>query len=87
VSLYGTGFGPTIPPTPSGVIVHPPYGLTVSPITVTIGGVSQIVNAYVTAAGEWQMNVNIPNLPSGDHLLQASVGGMQTRPNVFISVQ
>jgi uncharacterized protein (TIGR03437 family) len=73
---------------PAGVVVNPPYGQTVLPITVTIGGVSQTVSGYITAAGEWQMNVTIPNVASGDEPLQATVGGISTPNNkVFISVQ
>jgi uncharacterized protein (TIGR03437 family) len=86
VSLYGTGFGATNPPTPAGVVISPPYGQT-SLVTVSIGGVSQTVNAYVTAAGEWQINATIPSVPSGDQPLQATVGVLQTLGRVFISVQ
>lgn len=87
VELFATGFGATSPPTPAGVVINPPYGQTVAPITVTIGGLSQTVNAYVTAAGEWQLNVTIPSLPSGDQTLQVTVGGLQSPGGVFITVQ
>jgi uncharacterized protein (TIGR03437 family) len=61
---------------------------TVYPVTVTIGGISQTVNAYIVGAGLWQMNVTIPlTVGSGDNTLQATVDGVTTPTGVAITVQ
>jgi uncharacterized protein (TIGR03437 family) len=87
VELYGTGFGPTDPPVPAG---HAFSGAapTTTPITVTIGGISQTVTGYIVGAGLYQLNVTIPaNASSGDLPLQAAAAGLQTPDGVRITVQ
>ena len=55
---------------------------------VTIGGVPATVSfAGLVAAGLFQFNVIVPNAGSGDQLLQATVGGVTTPANVFITLQ
>jgi uncharacterized protein (TIGR03437 family) len=88
VELFGTGFGPTNPVVPAGKALSIPAPKTVQQVSVTIGSVSQTVDAYVVAAGLYQMNVTIPqNVASGDLPLRATAGGSQTPSTVLISVQ
>jgi uncharacterized protein (TIGR03437 family) len=88
VELFGTGFGPTNPVVPAGHALSIPAPKTVQQVSVTIGGVSQTVDAYIVAAGLYQMNVTIPqNVASGDLPLRATAGGSQTPSTVLISVQ
>lgn len=88
IILYGTGFGPTLPATPAGEIVTAPAPLA-TPATVRIGNIDAGVQwAGISAAGLWQLNVRIPDvLPDGDAPVVAGVGGVQSQPDVFISIQ
>jgi endoglucanase len=87
VELYGTGFGPTNPPTPTGQLVSKPEP-TENPITVSIGGVNcQVTFAGLIAPGLYQVNATIPaDAPNGDAVLFATVQGQPT-PNVKINIQ
>jgi uncharacterized protein (TIGR03437 family) len=87
VELYGTGFGPTNPPTPTGQLVSKPEP-TANPVTVSIGGVNAIVTfAGLIAPGLYQVNATVPdNAPNGDAVVVATVQG-QPSPNVKITIQ
>jgi uncharacterized protein (TIGR03437 family) len=86
--LYGVGFGPTTPTVPAGQIFSGAAS-TVTPVTVTIGGVSGSVGfAGLVAAGLYQINVTIPTtVASGDQRVQATVNGVQTPPGPVVAVQ
>ncbi len=85
--LYGTGFGPTDPSTPSGQVVSPPARLR-SPVVVRIGGViASVAWAGLVASGEYQINVVVPELPNGDQPVIAEIGGATTQSGAFITVQ
>jgi len=87
VELYGVGFGPTNPTVLAGQLYS---GAAPSPVfpQITVGGVqAQVVFSGIVEAGLFQINVVVPNAGSGDQLLQATVGGMTTQANVFITVQ
>jgi endoglucanase len=87
VELYGTGFGPTNPPVPTGQIVSQPEP-TANQVTVSIGGVnSQVTFEGLVGPGLYQFNATIPvNTPNGDAIVTATVQG-QSSPNVKIPVQ
>jgi len=89
VLLYGTGFGPTSPATPTGQLVTTAVPLPANSITVTIGGVAASVQfAGLTASGLYQLNVTVPSsLPSGDAAVVATIGGVETQSGVSITVQ
>jgi uncharacterized protein (TIGR03437 family) len=89
--LWGTGFGPTDPPTPAGVVVTGAPAVTTSP-TITLNG-SIVAPLVVTpvlspgSAGLYQVPIQLPaNTPSGDVTIQASVGGFQSPNTVTIFV-
>jgi uncharacterized protein (TIGR03437 family) len=86
VILYATGFGPTDPPTQSGVVL--PAGPRVTtPLTVRIGGITADAQGFLSGAGLYQLNVTIPAaLPDGDHQVVAEIGGFRTQDNVLITV-
>lgn len=86
IMLYGTGFGPTNPPTPTNQLVaHPAQAA--NPIMIFIGGVqAQISFAGIVEAGLYQFNVTVPGLPDGDALVTGAVDGVNTQSNVRISV-
>jgi uncharacterized protein (TIGR03437 family) len=89
VLLYGTGFGPTDPATPTGQQVTTAVPLPASSVTVTIGGAAAAVQfAGLTASGLYQFNVMVPSsLPSGDAAVVATIGGVQTQTGLSITVQ
>jgi uncharacterized protein (TIGR03437 family) len=90
VVLWGTGFGPTIPPAPAGVVVSGAPATSTPPI-VTVGGVQVPVISSVLitgTAGLYQITIQLPaNVPTGALALQASIGGVPTQSGVTIFVQ
>ncbi len=87
LSLYGVGFGPTNPPVPAGKVFSGAAASLTNP-SVTIGGVNATVTfAGIIEAGLFQVNVIVPNAGTGDQLLQASIGGLMTPGNVFVTLQ
>ncbi len=89
VILYGTGFGPTQPPTPAGKVVTRAAEIDRSGLTLRIGGLPADVQfAGVVQAGLWQFNVKIPDsLSDGDARVEAEIGGLASQGNLFITVQ
>jgi uncharacterized protein (TIGR03437 family) len=89
--LWGTGFGPTNPPTPAGVVVSGAPAVTTSP-TITLNGsiVAPLVATPVLSpgsAGLYQVPIQLPaNTPLGDVTIQASVGGFISPSTVHIFV-
>jgi uncharacterized protein (TIGR03437 family) len=88
ILLYGAGFGPTTPATPTGQLVTTAAVLANS-VQITIGGVTVTPSyAGLVEAGLYQFNVTVPaSLPSGDAAVVASIGGVQTQSGVSIPVQ
>jgi uncharacterized protein (TIGR03437 family) len=88
VMLYGTGFGPTNPVSPTGQLVTTPAMLANS-VGITIGGVNAIVSyAGLVEAGVYQFNVTVPaGLTNGDAAVVATIGGVQTQTGVSITIQ
>ena len=87
ILLYSTGFGPTTPSTNFGETFSgaPP---TANTVTCTIGGVPATVQfAGLVAPGEYQFNILVPALPSGDNLVVLKVGGITTQANAYLAVQ
>jgi len=88
ILMYGAGFGPTTPalPTADQVTTAEPLANTA---TAAIGGVTATVQfAGLTASGLYQLNVTIPSsLASGDAVVFAQVGGMQTQTGVYVTIQ
>jgi uncharacterized protein (TIGR03437 family) len=87
VQIYGVGFGPTTPPVAAGVAFSGSAPSAVNPV-VSIGGLTaQVTFAGIVEAGLFQLNVVVPNAPSGDQLLTATVGGSTAQSNVYITLQ
>ncbi len=88
ILLYGTGFGPTTPPTPSGQLVAQPTPLA-TPVVVRIGGLdAEVLFAGVTGSGLVQFNVVAPaGLEAGDHAVEIFVAGVPIPPDVYITVE
>jgi uncharacterized protein (TIGR03437 family) len=89
VLLFGTGFGPTDPATPTNQLVTTAAVLPANSVQITIGGVAAAVQfAGLTGSGLYQFNVTVPaSLPSGDAVVVATIGGVQTQTGVSLTVQ
>jgi uncharacterized protein (TIGR03437 family) len=87
ILLYGTGFGPTDPPLPTGQLVTAPAPLAV-PVQLTIGGVTApAAFAGLVSPGLYQFNVAVPGLPGGDAAVLATINGTATPTGVSVAVQ
>ena len=85
VLLFGTGFGPTVPPQPVGRMVA--AAPLAHGISVRIGGVpTRQTFAGLVGPGLYQFNVEIPDLPAGDHEVVIDIEGVSTQPNARIAV-
>jgi uncharacterized protein (TIGR03437 family) len=89
VVLYGTGFGPTSPPVPAGVLISKAVPLA-NPVIAQIGGIDAPVTYAGLAqgyAGLDQINVTIPDTaPDGDLPIVLNVGGVLL-PAALVTVQ
>jgi uncharacterized protein (TIGR03437 family) len=87
LELYGVGFGPTNPGVPAG---QPYNGVANSayPVSVSIGGTPASVSfSGMTLGAVYQINVVVPNVDSGDQIVDASVLGVHAQPNIYVPVQ
>jgi uncharacterized protein (TIGR03437 family) len=61
---------------------------TANPVTATIGGVPATVQfAGLVTSGEYQFNILVPTVPTGDNLVVLKVGGVSTQPGAYLAVQ
>lgn len=76
VILWATGLGPTNPPQPTGQVLSGPVPLA-SPLQISIGG-QTVTPQFVglVFSGVYQINLTIPQLPSGDATITLSVNGV-----------
>ena len=89
ILIYGTGFGPTSPPSVQDQLIQNPLPLAAaSSWQARIGNISASIGfAGLTSSGLYQFNVTVPNVVDGDQPLVVASGGVTTQSGVFISVQ
>jgi uncharacterized protein (TIGR03437 family) len=89
IAVYGTGFGPTAPATPSGMIVSSANPLAdLSQLSITVGAVpAQVRFAGVVASGLYQFNVVVPNVAAGDQPISATIAHVPTQTGVSVTVK
>jgi uncharacterized protein (TIGR03437 family) len=92
IILYSTGFGPTTPAAPSGMVIpaSPAYVTTVLPTATLNNAPVTVVGASLVggSAGLYQISIQIPSsIGSGDLSLQVSIGGMTSPLGLILSVQ
>jgi uncharacterized protein (TIGR03437 family) len=87
IALYGSGFGPTNPAVPNGMLVTTPLPL-VTPPTITIGGTEvQPLFAGLSGVGEYRFVVTVPaTAVDGDVPVSAQLGALTTQANLMIAV-
>jgi uncharacterized protein (TIGR03437 family) len=89
--LWATGFGPTIPASPSGVSVPASGGFsTASAPTVTVNNTPATVYGAALApgsAGLYQIAIQVPTtLADGDWPIQATIGSVASPAGTILSV-
>ncbi|HEY4360356.1 MAG TPA: IPT/TIG domain-containing protein [Bryobacteraceae bacterium] len=89
ILVFGTGYGPSIPPQPSGLLVNasPLGGL----VTVSMAGNRALVqSATLVSPGLYQFNMIVPlGLNSGfDYAMQIGfLGGAQSQVGIYLPIQ
>jgi uncharacterized protein (TIGR03437 family) len=88
ILLYGTGFGPSTPALPTADLVTTAEPLA-NAVTISIGSVAANVEfAGLVESGLYQFNVTVPSsLPSGDAVVVATIGGVESQTGLSITVQ
>ena len=87
IVLYVLGAGPTNPATPAGVAATA-NAVVSSPYELRIGGVRATVEFFGITAGSiglYQLNAIVPQVPAGDQTLELTVGGVDTKQNLYLS--
>ncbi len=88
VVCYGTGFGPTNPAAPEGMVITTPLTLATPPTVSFNGTAGQVLYAGLTYAGLYQINVTIPtSVPAGDVPVVAQAGAGMSPATAMIAVQ
>jgi len=92
IILWGTGFGPTTPPAPTGVQVPSDQTYSTSALpSVTINNIPATVYGAALApgyAGLYQVAIQVPaSLADGDWPIVASIGGVKSVSGIVISVK
>jgi uncharacterized protein (TIGR03437 family) len=87
IELYGTGFGLTTTAIEAASEPTDAYSAN-SRVTVSIGGIPADVRfAGRVGPGLYQINVTVPaDLPSGDHAVIASIGGVSTQDEALVKI-
>ncbi len=82
VIVYGTGLGAVTNPVPAGELTpQDPLSEVVEPVTTTIGGMEATVVFAGLApnfAGLMQVNIEVPQLPLGEHEIVLTADGIQS---------
>lgn len=89
ITIYGIGFGPVVPATPTGVVASGSTALVNMP-NLRFGGVPATLvysGLAPSAVGLYQFNVTVPNVAPGDVALSADAGGVTLNQNCFITVR
>jgi|GEM_PF-1743450 len=86
VLLFGTGWGPTMPASPSPVLVTTPQALA-TPAVIRIGGAPALVQfAGLVGSGLYQFNVVVPDVGPGEQPIEGFVAGVPIERRAFIAV-
>ena len=93
ISLFGTGFGQTMPPVPVGtlpreVLAPGVFSNTLEPVKICFGDVEvePIFAGLSSFVGVYQIVVTVPDVPAGDVLVVAKVAGLRSQDGISIAV-
>ena len=89
LQVFATGLGPTNPAVPAGQVVSKPAPLAdLTQLNITIGGAAaKVQSAAMVAAGEYQINVVVPQLDDGNQPIVATISGVSSQSGVTIPIQ
>ena len=86
VSLFGTGLGATNPAYPEGRLLQGPLAIAVP--VVTIGGrAAKVLYAGLISPGLYQINIEVPDLPGGEHEIVVTAEGTRTLQRALLFVR
>jgi uncharacterized protein (TIGR03437 family) len=87
IAIYLTGLGTKVDPMPAdGMIISTPSVLR-DALDVTLGGAPcTVLYQGLVGAGLYQVNVQIPDIASGDQPLIARIGGVSTQAGPILTV-
>ena len=85
IQLFGTGFGPTNPAIPTGILFTTPAPLAQN-VTATVGGVRAKVAGYLISPGVYQLNLTVPDLSDGDAPISITMGGNSTQAGLMLTI-
>ncbi|HYI96689.1 MAG TPA: BACON domain-containing carbohydrate-binding protein, partial [Bryobacteraceae bacterium] len=86
ISLYATGLGVTTPAYPEGRILEAP--LAIATPTVTIAGRSaKVLYAGLVSPGLYQINIEVPEVPTGEHEIVVTAQGTRTQQRALLFVE
>jgi uncharacterized protein (TIGR03437 family) len=87
ILLYGTGLGATSPASRAGTAIDVPIPVA-SPVKVLFGNSAVDASAWLVSAGEYQINVKVPDSqPDGDVFLTVSIGGAASAAKAQLTVK
>ncbi len=76
ILLYGSGWGPTDPPTPVNRLVTQAAPLASTPVVLIGGRSAEVKFAGLVGSGLVQLNVVVPELEPGDRPLEGFIDGL-----------
>ena len=86
LSLYATGLGPTTPDYPEGKLFDQPLPMALP--TVTIGNLAAKVSyAGLVSPGLYQINIEVPDLATGEYDIVLTVQGTRTQQKALLFVE
>jgi len=80
--LYATGLAAS----PAGTIITAPASLSTLPVVKIGGVVAQVAYAGLVAAGEFQINLTVPNVGSGDQPVTIAMGGTVSQGEAVLTI-
>jgi uncharacterized protein (TIGR03437 family) len=87
ISIFGTGFGPTVPPTPTSEVVAQAAPLATTPTAHVGNAVAPVLFAGLVSSGLYQFNVQIPSVSAtGDMALTLQGSDATSQSGVFVNV-
>jgi len=86
--LFATGLGRTELPVAAGRTLLSPSPLAdPTALRVRVGNIeAQVLWAGIVAPGLYQINLAIPELPSGEHSLTVELAGAASQPNLYLPI-
>jgi len=87
--IFGTGFGPTTPTAPAGVVVGSAAPLAdPSQLRIRINSIPATVEyAGLVASGQYQFNVVVPALADGDQPIVAEIAGATSQTTLLLPIK